>query len=186
MQIAAFPLMMKFSHHVTMPTLFFVLLTLSNAARSGFPLAPDFTLPTQDNPIQLSKLQAKLVYVDFWASWCRPCKSSFPWMISMKEKYKDQGFEIVAINLDKDKTLAYEFIKTQAVNFPIAFDPQAIVAEKYGIEGMPSSYLVDVDGRLRLRYTGFWIKSKDEKEQMIKTLLQQMNKTTNTTNLVEE
>ncbi len=178
----------------TCSALFFMLLLLSKTASSDYPIAPEFTLPTQDTPIQLSKLQGKLVYVDFWASWCRPCKTSFPWMISMKEKFKDMPFEIVAINLDKDKTLADEFIKSQAINFPIAFNPDANVAEEYGVEGMPSSYLVDSQGRLRIRYTGFWNKSKDEKEHMIKTLLQQMknspnqtaSQTANQTNLVED
>jgi len=166
--------------------LFILLLLLSKTARSDYPIAPQFKLPTQDTPIQLSRLQGKLVYVDFWASWCRPCKNSFPWMISMKEKFKDMPFEIVAINLDKDKALAEEFIKSLAINFPVAFDPTAKIAEQYGVEGMPSSYLVDSDGRLRIRYTGFWNKSKDEKEQTIKQLLQQMQNAPNTTVSVEE
>ena len=89
--------------------LFILLLLLSKTASSDYPEAPEFQLPTQDTPIQLSKLQGKLVYVDFWASWCRPCKNSFPWMISMKEKYKEMPFEIIAINLDTDKNLAEQF-----------------------------------------------------------------------------
>jgi len=104
----------------------------------------------------------------------------------MKEKFKDMPFEIVAINLDKDKALADKFIKSQAINFPVAFDPAAKIAEQYGVEGMPSSYLVDSEGRLRIRYTGFWNKSKGEKEQTIKHLLQQMQNTPNTTVSVEE
>ena len=93
----------------------------------------------------------------------------------MKEKFKNQPFEIIAINLDKDKKLADEFIASQNINFPVAFDPQATVAEQYNIEGMPSSYLVDPQGKLRIRYTGFWNKSKNEKEQAIKQLLKQLN-----------
>lgn len=160
--------------------LFFILLALSKTASSDYPIAPEFKLPTQDTPIRLSSLRGKLVYVDFWASWCRPCKKSFPWMIGMKEKFKDMPFEIVAINLDTDKNLAEQFIKSQAINFPVAFDPEAKVAEMYGVEGMPSSYLVDPQGRLRIRYTGFWNKSKNEKEAAIKDLLQKM-KTNQTT-----
>jgi len=147
--------------------LFFILLALSKTASSDYPIAPEFKLPTQDTPIRLSSLRGKLVYVDFWASWCRPCKKSFPWMIGMKEKFKDMPFEI-------------QFIKSQAINFPVAFDPEAKVAEMYGVEGMPSSYLVDPQGRLRIRYTGFWNKSKNEKEAAIKDLLQKM-KTNQTT-----
>ena len=96
-------------------------------------------------------------------------------MIAMKEKFKNKPFEIIAINLDKDKKLADEFIASQNINFPIAFDPQAEVAEKYFIEGMPSSYLIDPQGNLRIRYTGFWNKSKDEKEKAISQLLKDFN-----------
>lgn len=89
----------------------------------------------------------------------------------MKEKFKDLPFEIIAINLDKDKKLADEFIASQNINFPVAFDPQANVATLYGMEGMPSSFLIDPDGKLRIRYTGFWNKSKNEKEKAIYNLL---------------
>lgn len=92
-------------------------------------------------------------------------------MIAMKEKFKNQPFEIIAINLDKDKKLADEFIASQNINFTIAFDPQAKIAEKYNVEGMPSSFLIDPQGNLRIRYTGFWNKSKNEKEDTISQLL---------------
>jgi len=93
----------------------------------------------------------------------------------MKQKFKDRPFEIIAINLDKDKALADEFIRSQAINFPVAFDPRAKVAEQYNVEGMPSSYLIDTRGHLRIRYTGFWNKSKDDKEKTIKKLLNALN-----------
>jgi len=154
----------------------FLILMLCKPAYADYPPAPKFQLPTDNGELNLSQLKGKLVYIDFWASWCRPCKNSFPWMIAMKEKFKHQPFEIIAINLDKDKKLADEFIASQKINFPIAFDPQAVVAGLYNIEGMPSSYLVDPEGRLRLRYTGFWNKSKNEKEKVIYNLLQKMKK----------
>ncbi len=174
MQLMSFNHSEKTIKHTFVSVLFILLIALSNTARSDYPIAPEFTLPTKDIPIQLSKLQGKLVYVDFWASWCRPCKNSFPWMISIKEKFKDRPFEIIAINLDTDKALADEFIKSQAINFPVAFDPAAKVAEEYAVEGMPSSYLVDPQGRLRIRYTGFWNKSKGDKEAAIQKLLDAM------------
>lgn len=159
---------------LTPSLLLFLFLIISKTASSDYPPAPEFKLPTQDNTIQLSDLKGKLVYVDFWASWCRPCKTSFPWMIAMKEKFKHLPFEIIAINLDKNKTLADQFIASQAINFPIAFDPEAITAENYGIDGMPSSFLIDHQGRLRIRYTGFWNKSKNKKEQLIHDLLREL------------
>ncbi len=140
---------------------------------ADYPQAPDFTLPTQSSEISLKSLKGKLVYIDFWASWCRPCKNSFPWMIQIKETFKNKPFEIIAINLDKDRAQAEQFINTQNINFIIAFDPTAHIAEHYAVEGMPSSYLVDPDGRLRYRFTGFWNKSRDEKEATIRQLLEQ-------------
>ena len=164
--------MKKIVHKISL----LILLLLSQAAIADLPKAPEFRLPTENGEILLANFQGKLVYVDFWASWCRPCKNSFPWMIEMKKKYKHLPFEVIAINLDKDRNLANQFIASQAINFPVAFDPQAKVAKQYGVEGMPSSYLVDPQGRLRIRYTGFWNKSKNEKEQTINRLLQSLNK----------
>ena len=155
--------------------LIFLLLIFGAPVYADYPSAPKFQLPTNNGVLNSERLKGKLVYIDFWASWCRPCKDSFPWMIAMKEKFKNKPFEIIAINLDKDKKLADEFIASQNINFPIAFDPQAEVAEKYFIEGMPSSYLIDPQGNLRIRYTGFWNKSKDEKEKAISQLLKDFN-----------
>lgn len=157
------------------PILFCLMLLFSTQTHADYPEAPNFKLQTQNGEIELSKLKGKLIYLDFWASWCRPCKKSFPWMISMKEKFKDMNFEIIAINLDTNKSHADEFLRSQPINFPIAFDPQAKTAEAYGVEGMPSSFLIDPQGGLRLRYTGFWNKSKNEKEKIIYDLLKQQN-----------
>ena len=92
----------------------------------------------------------------------------------MKQRFRDKPFEIIAINLDNDKALADEFLASQAINFPVGFDPEALIAESYGVEGMPSSFLIDPQGKLRTRYTGFWNKSKNEKEQSIADLLKQV------------
>lgn len=149
-------------------------LLFSNLAWSDYPKAPEFKLPTENSSIRLSDLKGKLVYIDFWASWCRPCKNSFPWMIAMKEKFKNRPFEIVAINLDDDKQRANEFLASQPINFVVAFDPEASIAKRFNVDGMPSSYLIDDKGNLRGRYTGFWNKSRDEKEQAIEKLLNEI------------
>lgn len=156
------------------PISFFIVMLFSSQVFADYPKAPAFELATQHGQIKLSELNGKLVYVDFWASWCRPCKNSFPWMIAMKHKFKDMPFEIIAINLDKNKALADEFLTSQQINFPVAFDPNANIAEQYGVEGMPSSFLVDPDGHLRIQYTGFWNKSSNEKEQNIHDLLKKI------------
>lgn len=151
----------------------------SNKAWSDYPAAPEFNLKNDTQAVELSAYRGKVIYIDFWASWCRPCKRSFPWMAEMKSKYADQSFEIIAINLDDDKTLAQAFLNTQKINFQIAYDPDQVVAKRYAVDGMPSSYLIDSNGKLRVRYTGFWNRSKDDKEKAIVKLLDEVQKQNN-------
>ena len=104
--------------------------------------APAINLPAIEGEVDLAQLQGKVVYLDFWASWCDPCRESFPWMAEMKEKCGDQGFEVVAVNLDKERALADKFLNPIKVNFVVAFDASAESAEKFGLRGMPGSYLI--------------------------------------------
>lgn len=135
--------------------------------------APAFDLPTTTSNISLNKLAGKVVYLDFWASWCTPCRKSFPWMQEMQAKYKDKGLVIVAVNLDKSKEKADEFIKEFDNNFIIAFDPEGSIAEKYKVMGMPSSYLIDASGQLRSSHIGFRESDTDKLENAIRNLLKQ-------------
>lgn len=133
--------------------------------------APDISLPSIDGEVQLGDLKGKVVYLDFWASWCEPCKKSFPWMNSIKQKYADEGFEIFAVNLDKDRKLADEFLQAMAINFIVAFDESGTSASEYKLKGMPTSYLIGRDGRVHASHIGFRDKDKDKLEKAIKTLL---------------
>ncbi len=132
---------------------------------------PDLKLSTADGTVQLSELKGKVVYLDFWASWCLPCKKSFPWMNDMQERYAEQGFEILAVNLDKDRALADEFLKQMNVSFMVAFDESGDSATSYKVRGMPSSYLIGRDGKVHASHIGFREKDKGQLEQAIKTLL---------------
>jgi thiol-disulfide isomerase/thioredoxin len=133
--------------------------------------APDFKLPGIEGYVQLSDLKGKVVYLDFWASWCLPCKKSFPWMNGMKQRHADQGFEIVAVNLDKERVLADEFLSQMDVNFAIAFDESGETAADYKLRGMPSSYLIGRDGKVYATHIGFREKDKEKLEQAIQSLL---------------
>lgn len=145
----------------------------TNAALAAIPDAPAINLPTATGQVDLVSLKGKVVYLDFWASWCKPCKSSFPWMVQMKETYKDHGLEVLAINLDKDRKLADEFLKDMAVNFVIAYDEAGDSATQYELRGMPSSYLIGRDGKLYASHIGFREKDKAKMEEAIKQLLAQ-------------
>ena len=133
--------------------------------------APDFSLPTTNGDINLEQLKGKLVYLDFWASWCQPCKKSFPWMQQIKQKYGPQGLEIVAINLDKDRRLAEAFLRGMKVNFIVAFDAEGRSAILYRLNGMPGSYLIGRDGSLYASHVGFREKDKATLEKLIRSHL---------------
>ena len=111
--------------------------------------------------------EGKVVVVDFWASWCGPCRRSFPWMNAMIEKYADDGLVIVAVNLDKDRAAADAFLAEIPANFQIEFDPEASIAREYGVEAMPSSFVFGRDGELVARHLGFKIKKQDEYEAVL-------------------
>jgi len=117
--------------------------------------APHFTLDGRNGTVDLDSLRGKLVLVDFWASWCGPCQKSFPWMASMYEKYAAKGFTIVAINLDKDRGLANDFISKRPVPFVVAYDPSGKTAKAYKVWGMPTSYLVNAKGEIVYTHMGF-------------------------------
>ncbi len=133
--------------------------------------APDFKLPSAKGMVELSKLKGKVVYVDFWASWCVPCRKSFPWMNDLHKKYKDQGLEVVAVNLDKSREPIDEFLRKIPVDFTIAYDPSGGAAINYKVSGMPSSYVIDRSGQLQTSHIGFRDKDKEEIEGKIKELL---------------
>jgi len=125
--------------------------------------------------IDLSAYRGKVVYLDFWASWCVPCRESFPWMNKMQQQYGDR-LAIVAINLDKDRKLAEDFLKQYPANFEIRFDPDGKLASHYGIDAMPSSIVFNQSGKAVYAHKGFWIKKLAEYESEISSLIMQSNK----------
>lgn len=146
------------------------------ATTSGFAAinkAPALQLPALEGEVDLSMLEGKVVYLDFWASWCEPCRESFPWMAAMKEKYGSQGFEVIAINLDKERKLADQFLQVMDVNFIVAFDATGESATRYGLRGMPGSYLIGKDGNIHASHLGFRDKDKSKLETAIQKLLRQ-------------
>jgi thiol-disulfide isomerase/thioredoxin len=108
----------------------------------------------------------RVVYLDFWASWCIPCRKSFPWMNAMHEKYKDQGLSIIAINLDEDKADASKFLSLFPAQFMVQYDDGKL-AEKYQVQGMPFSVLFDGNGQIIHKSIGFKKKNTQIYEQQI-------------------
>ena len=131
------------------------------AIEAGAP-APEVTLPGMKDAISLAGLKGKVVYVDFWASWCGPCKQSFPFMNELQSKYRAQGFEIVAINLDAKRDDADKFLAEVPAQFNVAFDAKGESAKRFEVKGMPSSYLIGRDGKVVVAHKGF--KEEDRKD----------------------
>ena len=115
----------------------------------------------------VSEREGKVVVVDFWASWCVPCRRSFPWMNDMIDKYADDGLVVIAVNLDKDRAAAEAFLAEVPGNFEIEFDPDASIAREYGVQAMPSSFVFGRDGELVARHLGFKVKKQDEYEAVL-------------------
>lgn len=145
--------------------------SVSSAYAEEKPLLPLQSVAGQDKLIQFNEYLGHVVLIDFWASWCGPCRQSFPWMNAMQEKYKDQGFDIIAINLDSDTDDAHQFLKEVPAQFTIGFDPTGLTAEKMAVEAMPMSYLISRDGQIQHRFIGFNTQKKLSHEAHIKTLL---------------
>lgn len=133
--------------------------------------APGFTLPGQNQTIQLAKYKGKVVYVDFWASWCDPCKRSFPWMNELQTLYGEDGFRIIAVNLDESRKDAEAFLKKMPAKFDVAFDKSGKTAEAYNLKAMPSSYLIDRKGNLVHKSLGYRAEEKKILEKKIKQLV---------------
>lgn len=136
-------------------------------------LAPDFELPGRQGVVRLSDYRGKAVYLDFWASWCGPCKKSFPWMNDMQARYGARGLRVIGLNVDQKPADAAAFLEQIAARFDIAFDPKGASPKAYGVKGMPTSILIGPDGRVLAVHSGFRDEQRDELETRIKAALPQ-------------
>jgi len=139
--------------------------------------APDFDLPgvrSSDSQLALQDLRGKLVYVDFWASWCLPCLRSLPEINTLYEQYRDQGFEVVAITIDDPLEDALDFLDDLEV--PLAYhvvaDQSAEVMDTYNVVGMPTSFLIDQQGVVRKVHKGYRDGDAEMLEQAIQTWIE--------------
>jgi thiol-disulfide isomerase/thioredoxin len=131
---------------------------LSLAAGDINQTAPNCSLKNlnQQETIDLQSYKGKVVYLDFWASWCGPCAESFPYMNKLDSELKQQGLEVVAINLDENPDEAQSFLKKRPARFNVALDTtEAECAKAFGVKAMPSSYLIDRKGVIRDIHYGF-------------------------------
>jgi len=134
--------------------------------------APAFALPdAAGKPLTLDAYRGKVVYLDFWASWCGPCRRAFPWMNEMLSKYGDRGLVIVAINVDKKRADADRFLQQNPARFDIVYDHQGVAPAAYAVKGMPTSYLLDAQGKVIAVEEGFHDDNRVDLEERIRAAL---------------
>ncbi len=136
--------------------------------------APAFSLKDKAGQVRtLAEFKGSVVLVDFWASWCAPCKASFPALDSLHEDLHGDGLEVVAINVDEDRKDAQAFLEGRSPSMTVLFDPQGRSPQDYKVEGMPSSFLIDRDGNVRFQHLGFTEKTKANFRREIAILLRE-------------
>lgn len=144
---------------------------MAHAANTG-DLAPEcLAVNAGKKVLDLKEYRNKVVYLDFWASWCPPCKQSFPVLNRLHSELKGQGFEVIAINLDENQTDASEFLASEPVNFSIFYDEEGKCPDAYQVAAMPSSYVIDKQGIVKKVYLGFHSENEAEIRSTISALL---------------
>ncbi|MFD2165068.1 TlpA family protein disulfide reductase [Thalassotalea euphylliae] len=145
-----------------------VLMSLSSVA---YGQSKDALLSQFDEIIAQHK--GKIIYVDFWASWCVPCRQAFPWMDTLEAKYSPEKFKVLAVNLDADRSYADTFLSEVPVGFEIFYDAKGYTARSYKIQGMPSSFILDQQGAVVATHVGFNDEKRQQYEQLFEKLLSQ-------------
>ncbi len=134
--------------------------------------APDFALKSRAGTnLRLSELRGQVVMINFWASWCGPCRQEMPLLEKLHQRYKKLGFTMLGVNVEKDSRAALSFLKDLPVSFPILYDKENTVSRLYKVSGMPTTVVVDRDGKLRFRHTGFVPGDEQEYSKMIRTAM---------------
>ena len=123
------------------------------------------------DPLDLAKYKGKVVYLDFWASWCGPCRLSFPYMELLRSAYSRKEFVVVAVNVDHSRERADAFLNQVGGNVPVVYDPKGAIATKYHVSEMPTSVLIGRDGRVRYVHQGFFEAKTPQYESHIEELI---------------
>ena len=136
--------------------------------------APDFSLPARDGGVvQLSELKGHVVMINFWATWCGPCRQEMPLLEQIHAKYEPLGFTLLGVNVEPDSAAATTWLKGVPVTFPILFDRQNQVAERFGVQGMPSSVFVDRSGKVRYVHRGYQPVDESKYADMVRSLVKE-------------
>jgi peroxiredoxin len=134
--------------------------------------APDFTLRSMDGPnLRLQEQRGQVVMINFWATWCGPCRQEMPHLTRLYDKYRSAGFVILGVNVDDDARRATDLATKLGLKFPVLLDTDKTVSRLYDLGTMPTSVLVDRNGRVRYVYNGYVAGYEDLYEKQIRELL---------------
>jgi peroxiredoxin len=136
--------------------------------------APDFNLPARvGQTVSLSGLKGQVVLINFWASWCGPCRKEMPVLDQLYQRYKPLGFTLLGVNVEEDSTAAETWLKDTPVSFPILFDRRNSVSKLYDVTAMPSTVLVDRQGHVRYLHFGYNPGTESEYQDQIRSLVRE-------------
>ena len=146
---------------------------LASAAEVG-KSAPDFTLKSLDGPnLKLSEMAGNVVLINFWASWCGPCREEMPLLNALHNKYEPLGFTVLGVNVEEDINGARGFLQDFPVDFPVLLDSANAVSKQYKVIAMPTTVMVDRDGNMRYLHQGYKTGDEAKYRQMVKKLVRE-------------
>jgi len=136
--------------------------------------APDFTLKSNAGEnLRLSEYRGEVVLINFWASWCGPCRQEMPVLSELHDKYRALGFTVLGVNVEADSSKAQKLLQELPVSFPVVFDTDSVVSKQYDVVAMPSTVLVDRDGNMRYLHKGYKPGLETVYQQQVRDLIRE-------------
>ena len=150
------------------------MLFTSATAGSGSGVAPNFSLPTRDGQtVTLTELKGQVVMINFWATWCGPCRQEMPLLDALYKRYNRMGFTLLGVNVEEDSSGADEWLRETPVTFPILYDAQNQVSKLYDVTAMPSTVMVDRNGNVRYLHRGYQPGDEEQYQNFIRELIRE-------------
>jgi len=150
---------------------FMLSISVAQAAEMKKIPSPDFTLPSlSGSNVRLSELKGEVILLNFWASWCAPCRLEMPLLNKLHNKYKAIGFTVLGVNVEESTSSAQDFLKENKVSFPILWDTKNSVSKQYNVQAMPTTVMIDRDGLIRYIHQGFQAGDERLYKKVIKKL----------------
>jgi peroxiredoxin len=136
--------------------------------------APDFSLTDSDgNVVSLSDMRGKVVLINFWATWCGPCRQEMPILEALYKRYETLGFTLLGVNVEENSSDAVSFLKETPVTFPILYDPDNDVSRLFDVAAMPSTVIVDREGKMRFLHHGYQPGYENAYQDQIRELIRE-------------